>query len=256
MKINIVPRARQAQGAFNGGEIVENKPIGFPQDGGEVRPYSNLFYWARAVAVVDSTIGLHPHQGFEIMSFVLEGRIRHFDTKLNEWKPLAAGDAQIIRAGSGISHAEFMAMGAVMFQIWVDPDLSKTLGQPASYDDYPNEVFPRSEQDGIEVKTWVGEGSPFYLQAEGIRIFEWRMPPRSATEPLLPEGKMWSCYVIEGEGKVAGRPCHTDDFLIIESEAPVAFATERGARIFIIESPIRPSYPTYWERVMRRHARV
>lgn len=256
MKITIVPKARQARGAFNGGEIVENKPIGFPQDGGAVRPYSNLFYWARAVAVVDSTIGLHPHQGFEIMSFVLEGRIRHFDTKLNEWKPLAAGDAQIIRAGNGISHAEFMACGAVMFQIWVDPDLSKTLNQPASYDDYPDEVFPRSKTDGIEVKTWIGEGSPFYLQAEGIRIFEWRMAAGASTALHLPKGKMASCYVIEGEGTVADRVFGTDDFLIIESERPVALATDRGARIFIIESPVRPSYPTYWERMMHRHAGV
>ena len=66
---------------FNNGEIIENKPIGFPQDGGKLKPYSNLFYWAHAwTNNKKSTIGLHPHQGFEICSFVLSGKINHFDT--------------------------------------------------------------------------------------------------------------------------------------------------------------------------------
>ena len=46
MPIDIIPKDQQASGQFNGGEIIENKPIGFPQDGGDVKPYSNLFYWA------------------------------------------------------------------------------------------------------------------------------------------------------------------------------------------------------------------
>ena len=51
MSIRIIPKAQQGSGAFNGGEIVENKPIGFPQDHSSIRPYSNLFYWAHARAV-------------------------------------------------------------------------------------------------------------------------------------------------------------------------------------------------------------
>ena len=48
--------------------------------------------------LVKSTIGLHPHQGFEICSFVLKGKINHFDTKQNKWIPLSEGDVQIIRS--------------------------------------------------------------------------------------------------------------------------------------------------------------
>ena len=44
--IRIISKENQAKGNFNNGEILENKPIGFPQDGGTVKPYSNLFYWA------------------------------------------------------------------------------------------------------------------------------------------------------------------------------------------------------------------
>ena len=42
---------------------------------------SNLFYWAHATATKDSTIGLHPHKGFEILTYVLKGKIRHYDLK-------------------------------------------------------------------------------------------------------------------------------------------------------------------------------
>ena len=107
MSISIYTKENQADGSFNYGEILEKKPIGFPQDGGKLKPYSNLFYWAHAwTPGTKSTIGLHPHQGFEICSFVLKGNINHFDTKQNKWIPLKEGDVQIIRSGNGISHAE------------------------------------------------------------------------------------------------------------------------------------------------------
>ena len=107
MSIIIYNKDEQASGNFNNGNILEKKPIGFPQDGGQLRPYSNLFYWADAwTPNSKSTIGLHPHQGFEICSFVIKGSIKHFDSKQNEWIELNRGDAQIIRSGNGISHAE------------------------------------------------------------------------------------------------------------------------------------------------------
>jgi redox-sensitive bicupin YhaK (pirin superfamily) len=150
---------------------VENKPIGFPQDHGPIRPYSNLFYWAHARGVEDSTIGLHPHQGFEICSFILRGPVRHFDTKLNDWLALEDGDVQIIRAGNGISHSEFMGKDAEMFQIWFDPDLSKTLSQPATYDDYRTGDFPETVSAGAAVKTLVGPGSPFRMDTPGVQVY-------------------------------------------------------------------------------------
>ena len=167
MSIRIIPKEQQGYGAFNGGEIVENKPIGFPSDHSSIRPYSNLFYWAHARAVTDSTIGLHPHQGFEICSFVLKGDIRHYDTKLREWRPLKAGDVQIIRAGNGISHSEWLGKDGEIFQIWFDPNLKKTLAQPPSYDDYPADAFPEKTVGDARVKTLIGTGSPFQMDTPG-----------------------------------------------------------------------------------------
>jgi redox-sensitive bicupin YhaK (pirin superfamily) len=119
MSIHIYPSQKQIKGNFNGGEIMENKPIQMSHDHTKLQPYSNIFYWAHAWAEVTSTIGLHPHQAFEIVSFVLTGTVEHYDTKNKTWLPLQAGDVQIIRAGNGISHAEKMLEGTHMFQIWL-----------------------------------------------------------------------------------------------------------------------------------------
>ena len=134
MGISVYEKSDQASGSFNQGEILEKKPIGFPQDGGRLKPYSNIFYWAHAwTSDKKSTIGLHPHRGFEICSFVLKGKINHFDTVQNKWIPLEEGDVQVIRSGSGISHSEEICDNSEIFQIWFDPDLSKTLTKYLSF---------------------------------------------------------------------------------------------------------------------------
>jgi quercetin 2,3-dioxygenase len=248
--MRIIPISQQASGAFNNGQIIENKPIGFPQDGGFVRPYSTLFYWARAEGMVDSTIGLHPHQGFEIMSFVLEGNIRHFDTKMNGWKPLEAGDVQIIRAGKGISHAEHVERGGVIFQIWLDPDLSKTLQHEATYDDYKGGEFQRTEADGTIIIHYAGEKGLIRLDTPGVDIrrvklsgrpFDWKGDNHSIR----------SLYVVEGSGMINGKTIEQDDYIIIDDGADIALSAHPGGLdIFAFSTPAEPGYRTYAERLM------
>ena len=243
MSLRIISKAQQAYGAFNGGQIIENKPIGFPQDGGFVRPFSNLFYWARAEAVVDSTIGLHPHRGFEIMSFVLEGRIRHFDSKTNVWLPLEAGSVQIIRAGNGIQHAEHMEQGAVMFQIWTDPDLSRTLQQEATYSDYPADVFPSERVEAVQKITHIGDGSPFTLDTADLEVTRWSSAGEVVrfTEDV---GYIRALYVIKGSGTVNGQTLEQDDFVIAEEEA-LDIDPNGEMDLFVIRCALRPDYQTY-----------
>ena len=69
----------------------------------------------------------------EICSFVLKGKINHYDTQQNKWIPLEQGDIQVIRSGSGISHSEEICDSSEIFQIWFDPDLSKTLTKEATF---------------------------------------------------------------------------------------------------------------------------
>lgn len=244
--IQLIPKERQGKGAFNGGEIVENKPIGFPQDHSSIRPYSNLFYWAHAKAVRDSTIGLHPHQGFEICSFVLKGQIRHYDTKLKEWRPLEAGDVQIIRAGNGISHSEWMGEGSEMFQIWFDPNLQRTLSQPASYDDYRAADFPLKQEGNAEIRTLAGEGSPFKMDTPGISVQRISLKPGQTILPAR-SGEVYSVYVLSGAVRFGDQEARESDFLLAQEMPELPFQTESGADIFMIASPAVLPYRTYLE---------
>lgn len=251
MSIQVIPKERQASGAFNGGEIVENKPIGFPREGGFIRPYSNLFYWAYAEAKVDSTIGLHPHQGFEIMSFVLKGQIRHYDTKLKEWRPLDAGDAQIIRAGNGISHAEFMGKDSAMFQIWLDPDLAKTMEQPASYSDYKMNDLPLLQDGTVSVRTYIGGDSPFALDTAGVEIHRLEFTEADYNKELSAD-KVYSLYVIDGAFTLNGEAVKKDDFIIVKDATALHLSSESSGTLFLITSPAELSYATYAQVMAQR----
>jgi len=245
MSISIYKKENQADGNFNYGEILEKKPIGFPQDGGKLKPYSNLFYWAHAwTPGTKSTIGLHPHQGFEICSFVLKGNINHFDTKQNKWIPLKEGDVQIIRSGNGISHAEEIDDNSEIFQIWFDPDLSKSLKKEATYDDYSSKDFKLIDKGNRSFKVIVGEGSPMHMDSENVCI----------NEHYLGEGNhcfnigidlIHSYFIIDGEIILDNKKLEKGTFFTVSSENEVVFESSEKTKIFEIISPLNPSYRTY-----------
>ena len=249
MSIIIYNKDDQASGNFNNGNILEKKPIGFPQDGGQLRPYSNLFYWADAwTPNSKSTIGLHPHQGFEICSFVIKGSIKHFDSKQNEWIELNRGDAQIIRSGSGISHAEEILDNSEMFQIWFDPNISKTILKPASYSDYKADSFPIIKNKKSNVITIKGKNSPFEMDTEGIEIYDNTF--HGDTHKFnLDDQKIYSLFIKKGVLSYSGMDLEQGTFIKIEKESEFNFKSESGLEIFEIRSPLRPSYPTYFERI-------
>jgi len=246
MEIEIIKKNQQARGEFNGGEILENKPIGFPREGGHLKPYSNLFYWAHAWSDNGSTIGLHPHQGFEIMSFVLKKDIEHFDTKLDKWITLNEGAAQIIRAGNGISHSERINAGSHIFQIWFDPNLRVTLEKEASYDDYTIDQFPVEEINGIKTVTYKGEGSPLQMDTPGIEIYIKEFQA-GEHELNLSIDSINSLYIIQGVIKVNEETLVQDDFFIVKDSNSIKVEAKETTRIFLISSPVKLDYSTYAE---------
>lgn len=232
-------KSQQAYGEFNNGDIIENKPIGFPQDNGKLKPYSNIFYWAHAVAKKDSTIGLHPHKGFEIMTIVLKGKIIHFDTLMNKWITLNEGDIQLIQSCSGISHAEAMMKDAEIFQIWFNPDLRKVLQKPPSYLDVKKNELPKENN----LTTIIGKNSPFKLDSEDIYITLHNHLNGEHNMDLDAE-KYYSIYVIEGQLNYKNLDIKKDDFLLLSDESVFNF-NAKNLTFLSISSPLTPSYPVY-----------
>ena len=238
--IKIYPKKSQAYGEFNNGEIIENKPIGFPQDNGPVKPYSNLFYWAFAEAYNESTIGLHPHKGFEIMSFVLSGSIDHYDTKINKWLTLKKGDVQLIKSGSGIYHSEKLHKHSSIFQIWFDPNISKSITNPPQYQDFKSNNF---KFDGIR-KYYVGNNSPIKLDSENIQIFKLKISKYTILS--VPETLVYSIYCLNNSFKLNNMTIKKNDFIIICDEKNVTISVKTPIELFVISSSKFVSYKTYF----------
>ena len=245
MKLEVYKISDQAKGNFNDGEILENKPIGFPQEGGKLKPYSNLFYWAHAwTNDKKSTIGLHPHQGFEICSFVLKGKVNHFDTKQNKWIPLSKGDVQIIRAGNGISHSEELDKNSEIFQIWFDPNLEITLKNNASYDDYNFSQFKVNKTKTSSTTIIKGEGSPMKMETEGITIHLLDLEKGSHFFNSSKK-KVHSIFVLGGEIELENKKNLKGTFLTISQTDSFRIISNKRSRIFEVISPLLPSYRTY-----------
>lgn len=189
---------------------------------------------------------MHPHQGFEILSFVLEGEIEHYDTKNKTWSKLEAGDVQIIRSGNGISHAEKLLPNSSIFQIWFDPDLNKTLSKPATYNDYPAASFPSVKQNGFTTKIFKGENAPIEMVTEGVTIKEVIVEKGAHHMPLLRD-KVYSVFVIAGAASLDEIELNKEDFARIEQADSVTVVAKEQSKLFIIESPLKPSYTTYIE---------
>ena len=245
MGISIYKKSDQASGNFNNGEILEKKPIGFPQDGGRLNPYSNIFYWAHAwTPGKKSTIGLHPHRGFEICSFVLKGKINHFDTVKNKWISLHEGDVQVIRSGSGISHSEEICDNSEIFQIWFDPDLSKTLIKEASYSDYKSNQFATKSTKKKVVKNIIGNDSPIEIDSEAVCVNEYLFGIGNHLIDIN-EGCVHSIFLMEGIMSFNGAEYSAGTFFTAQFENYFQIKVLQKTKVFEIISPINPTYDTY-----------
>ena len=85
----------------------------------------------------------HPHRDMEIITYVRSGAITHKDSMGNEGRT-AAGDVQVMSAGSGVRHAEYNleAETTTLFQIWIEP---RTKGGAPSWGAKP---FPKGDRAG------------------------------------------------------------------------------------------------------------
>ena len=248
MKIEIYQIKDQAKGNFNNGEILENKPIGFPGENGKLKPYSNIFYWAHAWTTNEkSTIGLHPHKGFEICSFVLKGKINHYDTNQKKWISLSEGDVQIIRSGSGISHSEELLENSEIFQIWFDPDVSKSIHKYPSYNDYKKNDFDIIDLKSKKIKLIKTENSILKMDSEGIMIKEYYFKDKEKHQKIeILENKIHSFFLLNGEIELDKKLIVKGDFFKVSDLKELDIKILSNSKVFEIVSPKILSYKTYY----------
>ncbi len=85
----------------------------------------------------------HPHRGFETVTYMLTGKMRHRDHMGNEGL-LADGDVQWMTAGRGVIHSEMPEQTDGLlhgFQLWLNLPASDKM-KPAHYQDYRGSDLP------------------------------------------------------------------------------------------------------------------
>jgi hypothetical protein len=153
----------------------------------------------------------------------------------------------VIRSGNGISHSEEIGEKSEIFQIWFDPDISKTLQNDATYDDYKKDDFKIVESDNYTKKIIKGDNSPLKLFSENIKINEFSFNSGNF-EHNLSLDLVSSIFVLSGEGQFNNQIIKKGDFIVIEDEEILKIKSDSHIKLFEITSPKNPSYPTYFQR--------
>lgn len=139
----------------------------------------------------------HPHEGFEIITYMLEGGFEHADST-GASETVGAGGAQRLRVGSGIRHSELPSTDGTDrgLQLWINLPRDRKDTAP-DYRDAGRDDLPSESRDGLTVTTVVGEGSPLDLVTD-VRYEVAEAEPGSTYEWTLDGGWSGVLYVAEG----------------------------------------------------------
>ena len=191
----------------------------------------------------------HPHRGFETVTYMIAGRMRHRDSAGNEGL-LQNGGVQWMTAGRGVIHSEMPEQEhGVMegFQLWLNlPAKSKMI--PAWYRDIPKSEIPEYvTDDGVVVRVIAGmsngvtgamtreETEPLYLDLE--------LPADSMFSTKFPTANNAFIYVYRGELTIGGTQLGESRIAILantpQSDGVVLIASGPARAILVAGKPLR-----------------
>ncbi len=149
----------------------------------------------------------HPHAGIEVLSYLLEGGVEHRDS-MGFRDRLGAGDAQWIRAGRGILHAEQPEGGRHGLQLWTSLPPAQKLAEP-TYKSWRAADIPEIRKPGARVRVIAGSvgdvTGPMALATP--TVFAHGALEAGATVTLtVEEQHELGLYVLEGAIAAEGSP--------------------------------------------------
>ena len=153
----------------------------------------------------------HPHRGFETITYMLAGRMRHRDSAGNEGM-ITDGGVQWMTAGRGVIHSEMPEQNEGLmegFQLWLNLPASDKMIEPW-YRDIPLEEVPRfTLDDGVTVQVIAGSthgvlGSVQRAHTEPLYL-DLEIPAGVTFEQPIPAGHNAFVYVFRGEAVIEGK---------------------------------------------------
>jgi redox-sensitive bicupin YhaK (pirin superfamily) len=150
----------------------------------------------------------HPHRGFETVTYMLAGRMRHHDNKGNKGL-LGPGSVQWMTAARGIVHSEMPEQqdGLMQgFQLWINLPASEKMGEPR-YKDIPAEAVPVVKTaEGVSVKVVAGSfgrtQGPVAPKATAPLFLDIEIPAGASFEIELAGDHNAFTYVYDGAADV------------------------------------------------------
>ena len=151
----------------------------------------------------------HPHRGFETITYMLHGRMRHRDSAGNEGL-LEDGAVQWMTAGRGVIHSELPEQTeGVMegFQLWLNLHSADKM-QPPAYRDIPAAGIPEFTAPGVRVRVIAGSshgvaGAVQRPRTEPVYL-DVHLEPGASLDQPLPAGHHAFVYVYRGAVQVGG----------------------------------------------------
>ncbi|KAK4439735.1 Pirin-like protein [Sesamum alatum] len=145
----------------------------------------------------------HPHRGFETVTYMLQGAVRHEDFEGHKGT-IEAGDLQWMTAGRGIVHSEMPASEGTQkgLQLWINLSSKYKMIEPR-YQEMNNRDIAEASKDGVRVRVIAGEAlgikSPIYTRTPTM-FLDFTLKPGSQIRQPIPGSWNAFVYVLEGDG--------------------------------------------------------
>jgi hypothetical protein len=194
--------------------------------------WGSIRVWNDDTIAAQSGFPPHPHRDMEIVTFVRSGAITHRDSLGNEGRT-AAGDVQVMSAGTGITHAEMNREdeATTLFQIWIIPDRQGE--QPG----WGQRTFPKATREG-----------GFEVLASGDAEADDALPIRTDAKvaaATLAKGQsaVWNTsgdrhqYLVAPKGRVTvnGREAQPRDGIAVTGETEIVVEALEDAEIVLVD---------------------
>jgi redox-sensitive bicupin YhaK (pirin superfamily) len=150
----------------------------------------------------------HPHRGFETVTYMLAGRMRHGDNQGNVGL-LGPGSVQWMTAGRGIVHSEMPEQeNGLMsgFQLWINLPARDKMTAPRYQDIAPESIPVVARGDGVRVKVIAGQvdnvTGPAKAAATEPTYLDITLPAGTAFTHTVPADHAAFAYVFEGTARI------------------------------------------------------
>ncbi|MEO7246729.1 MAG: pirin family protein [Rubrivivax sp.] len=208
----------------------------------------------------------HPHRGFETVTVMLEGRMRHRDSAGNDGL-LGPGGVQWMTAGRGVIHSEMpeQADGRMEgFQLWLNLPAADKLRDPW-YRDIGAAEIPLLVAPGARVRLIAGttHGIDAVVQRESTAplLLDLQLEPGARWDQPLPAGHNAFVYVYRGALTIDGSVVLHQRMAILgpgaDADGVALQAGDAGARVLLVAGqPLNEPIAQYGPFVMNTNEQI